>query len=647
MGDSVAAQSATSQRITSSTYTKGPKALVAVFVRVLVPAAILLLVWGAPKAWNGLRWILAEWYDAIGWFPLLVFGVLALGLLVQTIRRIKAEKQSADGKSTPWHRALAPCLSTIVLGAVFNGSLNIASNQVDAHFQGRKEHTVKIYQNHDLAKLSGQCIRLAMLRHADRMTKGPERDALEDLAADAPGAWQQLADANDPRVLALADAKLTEFIREPKAKALHQDQWRALLVDWRTAANATVLGDPALNAAAKTIAEDFGITLREALKADFEKDGKAWAAMQLDIAQQMLNRTPVSMATGNDQINAALADVKAILADEAKGLPALHRTILDARQAQDEHARTVTRNFDQVVGMLQRIQADVTVIKEVTAETKADVKEVKADTQESKTDIKLIQLSMEINDRIKRIEVDPTLAPAQRQELTLALLDQKQALQVPGQPAAPVPADVQAAVKDIFKDAPDVVRFAALARVGLDKEADELAREIDRTSKRLSPEEKYEFFVARGDRYWNATDFWNAATWYAQAMALDVKDPAVVHRAARSAILAPGRATYTQDVQLAQSWVERCLAKLAKQPDASMIDTARLHAILATTLSYQGKSSAAIAPAREALRLLAKEKDAPAGQTYGVLIDAAHALLYAGARPEAAAAADRAVNAQP
>ena len=268
-----------------------------------------------------------------------------------------------------------------------------------------------------------------------------------------------------------------------------------------------------------------------------------------------------------------------------------------------------------------------------------------ANTEEIKKDTSSLLTIAAIEAQIDLVDKNPKLTQAVKWELMEPLLKQRVNITQANVQSDQFDAKTQATVKNIFKDAPKVVRFAALARVGLDKEADELAAEIERTTTGLSDADKYEFFVARGDRFWNAWDYWNAATWYAQAMAIRVDDPAVVYRAARSATLAPGRATYTQDVQLAQSWVQRCLAQLAKQPGASAIDTARLYATLATTLRQQGKAGESIDPAREALRRLAIEGDAPAGQTFQILIDAAETLHNAMVLPEATVAVDRAVAA--
>jgi hypothetical protein len=191
----------------------------------------------------------------------------------------------------------------------------------------------------------------------------------------------------------------------------------------------------------------------------------------------------------------------------------------------------------------------------------------------------------------------------------------------------------------------DLRTFTALERAAFDLPAADFAREVDRITQGLSDADKYDAFVARGNRYWNTSDLPAAAQWYTLAMALRVDDPAVVERAAHTAFFGSGAPSYVQGLQRAQSWIEQCLATLANQPDACVIDRAHLHAALASNLLYQGRNTDALAPAREALRLFSRVQDAPADQTYYALAHAADALHYANAFTEAAAAADRAVAA--
>jgi hypothetical protein len=605
--------------------------LFVLFFLVGIVAILTGVGWVLIQVVQGLAWALADlssYLGAIGW---IISVPLAAFAIHQAVSRSEPSGQAVATTVHPvpaWMRGLT-CAGSAVVIMSGNLSMNIAAGRIESHYQSRQQEGVDIYKNHDLARLVGQCVRLAILRHANTLPEGAERVALESIAEIAPEKWGEMTDSADgkqadPRVLALADAKLTEFIQEPKAQALHCAEWESMLREWRRAAKADAVTDPTLTAAAATIAKVFGITLRETLKADFEKGGKAWAAMQLDIAQQLLNQTPVSMATDNEQINAALAEVKRMLADDAKGLPALHRTILDTRQADDEYARDVAKRFDQFWGLLAKLQEDVASVKD------------RAGT---------ILSNQAIEAKIKIIEDDPSKTNDQKWQECDLLLKQIIANAEPYGPREPISPDGQAAVLEVYKDAPKLRRFGALNRMGLDTEADALAKEIESDIAGRSAADMYKFFVFRGDRFWIANDFHNAATFYAQAMALRVDEPAVVDRAARSATLAPGTTSYTQDLQLALSWVELCLASLAEQPSASVIDIARLNATLAITLCQQGKSNESIAPARKALELLAREEEAPADRNYQILNDAVESLLDAGALRESAVAADRAVAA--
>ncbi len=597
-----------------------------------------------------------SYVGAIGWWVGLPLASLAL---LETMSRLRKRDDTAGSPSDSAHPAKKPgrvrplfCAATAAVLISGNLSLNIAASRIEEHWKSRQQQGVQIYRNHDLARLVGQCVRLAILRHAEQMgnANSPERTALEAIAKVAPAKWNEMTSTDggkqaDPRVLALADAELTEFIREPNARTLHQAEWQSLLTDWRTATGAGAVSDATLAAAAETIAADFGITLREALKADFEKGGKAWAAMQLDIAQQLLNRTPMSAATGNEQINAALAEVQAMLADNAKGLPALHRAVLDVKQSQEAHAKVVAANFDQVVVSLTRIEV---TLGRVEKGVDSANEQLGTALQELGVQKRLMgALLRELANGIQIVDFDPSTKATDADKFqAILLLTQPTVISKDAPPPRiELTPEVREFVERMARNASVIDQHRAAVALGDLARADELAERYERERAAHREAEDYAYYVTRGDRFVAAQDFEQAKVNFTKAMAIRVDDPAVVYFAARSTALAPGKANYTQDLQLAQSWVERALAALAKQPDASVFDSARLHATLATTLSDQGKSGASIAPAREALQLLARGKDAPAGQTWAVLVDSAKALQYAGMLREAAAAADRAVAA--
>lgn len=360
------------------------------FVFVVVVTALLTAAgWGLFQAVRGLAWtmgVAASYVGAIGWIIAVPLVALAI---YETISRFKpnAAATPASGKpgadaANPWRGRTRGLLCAGSAAVIMSGNLclNIAAARIDAHYQSRRQQGVDIYKNHDLAKLVGQCVRLAILRHADLLSKGDERSAIESVAAIAPDRWAAMTDETngrpvDTRVLALADAKLTQFIQEPKAEALNQAVWVSLLTDWRSDVKAAALTDTTLSAVASTIAKDFGITLREALKADFEKGGRAWAAMQLDMMSQLL----VSARIGADSANPVVLDA---LLQVNEGLGSLDALVQDVRRAGLEDNRQVLERFylvEQSISALGRDMAEVKVVLMDTAET---VKATSHDVQE-------------------------------------------------------------------------------------------------------------------------------------------------------------------------------------------------------------------------------------------------------------------------
>jgi hypothetical protein len=348
----------------AATPSQGRETLRALGLAVALTVGLMVLVIVALNARRGVAWtfaVFADYIGAIGWLATIP---IALWFSIEAWRAWKPAETARESARAPGRarRTLsAGCVAVMVAG---NGCLNIAASRVDKFWQDRKPHTTELYTNHDLARLVGQCVRLAMLRHAEALTDRSERAALEALASVAPKKWQAMVEAGDKLVAKLADGQLTQFIAEPRAVALNQDQWLILLTAWREPSAAPIPSSATLAGAAASIAADFGITLREALKADFEKGGKAWAAMQLDLAQEILRRTPNDNTDSNPAMSAALAEVQGLLAENAKALPALAAIIADARRAQDDHAREVVARFDDVMRMLARFEKQIDILSQ-------------------------------------------------------------------------------------------------------------------------------------------------------------------------------------------------------------------------------------------------------------------------------------------
>jgi tetratricopeptide (TPR) repeat protein len=444
------------------------------------------VVWSAASA--------LSYVGAIGWWVGVPLVCLAL---LETLGRLKTRdevKQGSQAKPDPRRRRTGPLICAATAGILMSGNLalNIAASRVEEHYKSRIQHDINIYKNHDLAKLVGECVRLAILRHAHSMgdSDPAQRAALERIANLAPNKWAQMTASDngqqpDPRVLALADAKLTDFITEPRAKALNQSEWLSMLTEWRNEARATAVTDNTLKAAASTVAEDFGITLREALKADFERGGKAWAAMQLDIAQQLLRRTPVSLAKDNPEITDALSQVKAMLADNGKAINALNTLITDVSQSQEAHAREVAENFTQVTGLLLDIKARIDVLT---------------------TDVRALDAKLEAiaRNQQKQIGANPNAVPSLSDE------DRK--------------------ILDDIKHRGDALQKITAAAIERDfNTANALLAQLD---DRTITDESFRYFTAKGDVAYFSGEFDKARDPYETALKLRSKDVAARDRAA-------------------------------------------------------------------------------------------------------------------
>ncbi|MBX3322688.1 MAG: DUF2610 domain-containing protein [Phycisphaeraceae bacterium] len=356
----------------------GRRLLVGVALLAAVLLTPLAFVWVMLSVARGAVWALAELREHIAATGWVVLVLILIWLAAEVRMMMRAGRDGADGRSMPRRRRFSACVGCAAIMVMGNGALEIASGRVEAHWEARKRDGVDLYRNHDLSRLVGQCIRLSLLRHAETIGRsGVQRD-LTRLAETVPDRWEALAAAGDARVMRLGDAQLSRFILEPDAAALSADEFGALLRDWRRQANLHALSEADLDAAAAAISRDLGITLREALKSDFQRGGKAWAAMQLDIAQSLL--AALSAGTASADIASAIADLHALVADHASALPALSDLLHTVAAADERHARAVLERFDATAAQLARLEETTRAIRDDTMAIRADTGTIRDDT---------------------------------------------------------------------------------------------------------------------------------------------------------------------------------------------------------------------------------------------------------------------------
>jgi tetratricopeptide (TPR) repeat protein len=251
-----------------------------------------------------------------------------------------------------------------------------------------------VLQNEDLSKAVGTAIAAVIAKFArengDRVPE--DRQALRKLANHAAQEWQYIINARDfvaePEFDPVREPYLAHmFSQEPsefdQVKALTPEAWKQVLTAWQS-------GVPSMTLAAQTTEEvslqlyhQFPKALREVLKEDFAKDGRAYGAIVLDLFG-VLRET---LQEQHETLLARIDGLQGVDRDQAKQeygqlLVRLEELMAQNSQGFQDLAPRIESGFGDVTALLQSLrdeldgrlttlQADVTAIKENMMAAKA------------------------------------------------------------------------------------------------------------------------------------------------------------------------------------------------------------------------------------------------------------------------------------
>ncbi|MFK7884358.1 MAG: hypothetical protein AB8F26_09290 [Phycisphaerales bacterium] len=558
----------------------------------------------------------SHWMMAVLWSYTGLFG---WGLVVPiltwfAIEVYRASQDKRQAKAPPRSRTSRILVSgfCVSLVAAGNASLGMASERISRHLDQSRQYGLDIYRNHDLTRITGQAIRVLVLQQAGQAESEEQGYLLKTFADEFPAHWTQLVDDKDPRIQLLSEPELAEFIATPRAESLNTDVWRSIISSEQKHILSQQPSSNTISKVSDSLASSFGISLREALKEDYFRGGKAWPSMQLDVYSRMLSMASAAR-DGSDRIESALGDLFAALDQVASEVSVLNEAVIEARASQDAHAAEIHQRLEAVNLQLGNLSNLVT-----------------------------FQQLDNIYDTIIALKAGNLSAGGQqRRELAqIARLRINNALsQIPPEK---LPADLEDWIEESLQGSTAIQRFAVFARLGMGGQTEGLVKEIEVVVDGLAEPEKYEYFLARADSYWLGGNYWHAAGWYAQAMAISINDPHAVYRAATSAMNAPGRETYASDLILAQSWIQRCLRRISPEKRPIPGAEAKLLSILSSVLVHRGMVSESITPARRARDIVIKGNEesgeidsvimAEVAETFrssGQLDEAQHAIQWA------------------
>jgi len=179
--------------------------------------------------------------------------------------------------------------------ALGNVAAGIAANALDALTAAKEPDRVSL-ENKDLTRAVGKAI-AAVITIAAKQHRGKTHDNLEKIAIQAKNNWVKIAqqEITQQRYPQLREAKLDQFLT-PEEYSLTQDgnlkpeEWQDIFIRLNMAAckgGGFQLPPEVCPQVAKLLHTTFPKALRETLKEDFAKDGKAFAGFTLQLLTGM------------------------------------------------------------------------------------------------------------------------------------------------------------------------------------------------------------------------------------------------------------------------------------------------------------------------------------------------------------------------
>ena len=198
----------------------------------------------------------------------------------------------AGGFGTVAGEVLKTVLPAITGGILANDLVPMYLNRLGVRLWGSGEKLA----NHDLTDAVGLAMGWIIQSIAEAGTYPNSTEDLKRLAKKTVEAWPKVAQdlkglrdedfdpIQDEAISQLFSGTMQEFLASP---VLREEDWRELLQYWLCPQIKKELKKNVLNEVAKQLHQRFPLALREVLKADFEKGGKAFAGLTLSLLGEM------------------------------------------------------------------------------------------------------------------------------------------------------------------------------------------------------------------------------------------------------------------------------------------------------------------------------------------------------------------------
>ncbi|WP_421864044.1 tetratricopeptide repeat protein [Parvibaculum sp.] len=495
-------------------------------------------------------------------FSGLAFVVLGALLLEHYLRTATELRRTAV-----WAAPMITGLLTLIAGI----GINLISGRVQEHIDKQFPAAEELYRNHDVANLVGQTIRVIILSRS-KDTPAADRPTIQAIASVAPIGWVDLVTANDPRITDIASDQLIWILESPSRTALDRTVWKPILSEWARQSSTRQLSDATSNDIATALETTFAVSLREALKHDFEYGGRAWAAVQLDLMTHVLSQTARTSKAGGEASSVAASQVYVRLAS-------LDKLVEDVRLETLGQRDLILEQFDAVRISLAKMSAQLDAV--------------------------LAQGN--VIERMMVAMTDPKLSEFERFQLILALREQSLAERSERQP---LPPEIQDYIARQMQQASLLDRHRSLVVLGRLAEADAVATQLATVREAQRADEDREFLIARGVRYFEGEDYSAAVQFLESARRLAPKNPDIlgILSAALARVRPQTRESREQAILRSKEALDAHLALYGDRPNVT-IGWRHLH--LAFLNVYWGVDSEAAAQGARAALAVARSLKLP------------------------------------
>jgi flagellar biosynthesis GTPase FlhF len=278
------------------------------------------------------------------------------------------------GEGIAWGTVLATLLGNVAAGNT--------ANAIDALTQGEEGDRVSL-ENQHLTKAVGKAIAAVITLEAKKHS-GDTRRKLEKIAAQAKDKWVKIAqqELTQQRYPQLREAKLDQFLT-PEEYSLTQDgnltpqEWEDIFVRLNMAAckgGGFQLPTKVYPQVAELLHTTFPKALRETLKEDFAKDGKAFAGLVLQLLTGMKAEIQQVRNTNIDiEINSSV--LPQILEHFQQLETRLNGTEAQQQAVFSEISQQIDSGFAEVCQRLGVMQTNITQLLQSLEESVKDVQE--------------------------------------------------------------------------------------------------------------------------------------------------------------------------------------------------------------------------------------------------------------------------------